>query len=253
MSVTETMARPTVSPSGAPAPADVFVVFGITGDLAKVMTFHSLYRLEQRGLLDCPIVGVAVDDWTLDAARRACPRVDRGNGREARPEGVRPVCRAALLRPGGLHRRSDVRASRRGDRRREDAGVLPRDPAVPLRHGRQGPGRGRADEERDGSSSRSRSATTRPLPARSPTSCTSTSTSRSSSGSTTTSGRWASRRSSTSGSPTRCSSRSGTGTTSSASRSRWPRTSASRIEATSTTRSARSATSSSTTSCRSSA
>jgi glucose-6-phosphate 1-dehydrogenase len=49
-----------------PAPADVFVVFGITGDLAKVMTFHSLYRLEARGLLDCPIVGVAVDDWTID-------------------------------------------------------------------------------------------------------------------------------------------------------------------------------------------
>jgi glucose-6-phosphate 1-dehydrogenase len=49
-----------------PAPADVFVVFGITGDLAKVMTFHSLYRLEARGLLDCPIVGVAVDDWSRD-------------------------------------------------------------------------------------------------------------------------------------------------------------------------------------------
>ena len=47
-------------------PADVFVVFGITGDLAKVMTFRSLYRLEKRGLLDCPIVGVAVDDWTID-------------------------------------------------------------------------------------------------------------------------------------------------------------------------------------------
>jgi glucose-6-phosphate 1-dehydrogenase len=45
---------------------DVFVIFGITGDLAKVMTFHSLYRLEQRKLLDCPIVGVAVDDWTID-------------------------------------------------------------------------------------------------------------------------------------------------------------------------------------------
>jgi glucose-6-phosphate 1-dehydrogenase len=49
-----------------PPPADVFVIFGITGDLAKVMTFHSLYRLEQRRLLDCPIVGVAVDDWTVD-------------------------------------------------------------------------------------------------------------------------------------------------------------------------------------------
>ena len=45
---------------------DVLVIFGITGDLAKVMTFHSLYRLEKRGLLDCPIVGVAVDDWTVE-------------------------------------------------------------------------------------------------------------------------------------------------------------------------------------------
>jgi glucose-6-phosphate 1-dehydrogenase len=54
---------------------DVFVIFGITGDLAKVMTFRSLYRLEQRKLLDCPIVGVAVDDWThdqiVDRARQA--------------------------------------------------------------------------------------------------------------------------------------------------------------------------------------
>ncbi|KRA25769.1 glucose-6-phosphate dehydrogenase [Microbacterium sp. Root61] len=48
------------------AAADVLVVFGITGDLARVMTFRSLYRLESRGLLECPIVGVAVDDWTLE-------------------------------------------------------------------------------------------------------------------------------------------------------------------------------------------
>jgi len=31
-----------------------------------MMTFRSLYRLEQRGLLGCPIVGVAVDDWSVD-------------------------------------------------------------------------------------------------------------------------------------------------------------------------------------------
>jgi glucose-6-phosphate 1-dehydrogenase len=49
--------------------ADVFVVFGITGDLAKVMTFNSLYRLEQRGLLSSPIVGVAVSDWSDDDLR----------------------------------------------------------------------------------------------------------------------------------------------------------------------------------------
>jgi len=46
------------------AVADVLVIFGITGDLAKKMTFRSLYRLERRGQLDCPIVGVALDDWS---------------------------------------------------------------------------------------------------------------------------------------------------------------------------------------------
>jgi glucose-6-phosphate 1-dehydrogenase len=48
---------------------DVLAIFGITGDLAKVMTFRSLYRLEKRGLLNCPIVGVAVDDWTVERLR----------------------------------------------------------------------------------------------------------------------------------------------------------------------------------------
>lgn len=46
------------------APAGVLVVFGITGDLARKMTFRSLYRMERRRLLDCPIVGVALDDWS---------------------------------------------------------------------------------------------------------------------------------------------------------------------------------------------
>jgi glucose-6-phosphate 1-dehydrogenase len=46
------------------------VVFGITGDLARVMTFKSLYRLESRALIDCPIVGVAVSDWSDDDLRR---------------------------------------------------------------------------------------------------------------------------------------------------------------------------------------
>ncbi len=63
----------------AQRPADVFVIFGITGDLAKQMTFRSLYRLERRGLLDCPIVGVAVDDWTLDDLRdRARSSIEAG-------------------------------------------------------------------------------------------------------------------------------------------------------------------------------
>ncbi|MGZ8578212.1 MAG: glucose-6-phosphate dehydrogenase [Actinomycetota bacterium] len=67
--------------TAAPRPADVFVIFGITGDLAKVMTFRSLYRLEQRGLLDCPIVGVAADDWTDEQLRqRAREAIGRVGG-----------------------------------------------------------------------------------------------------------------------------------------------------------------------------
>jgi glucose-6-phosphate 1-dehydrogenase len=66
MSATEVSQTIRTKTDAEPRPADVLVIFGITGDLAKVMTFHSLYRLEQRGLLDCPIVGVAFDDWTLE-------------------------------------------------------------------------------------------------------------------------------------------------------------------------------------------
>jgi glucose-6-phosphate 1-dehydrogenase len=53
--------------------ADVLVIFGITGDLAKKMTLRSLYRLEARGLLESPVVGVAADDWTL---KRLCEHAD---------------------------------------------------------------------------------------------------------------------------------------------------------------------------------
>jgi glucose-6-phosphate 1-dehydrogenase len=61
-------------------PADVFVIFGITGDLAKVMTFNSLYRLEQRGLLNCPIVGVAVSDWSQQDLRDHARAAIEGTG-----------------------------------------------------------------------------------------------------------------------------------------------------------------------------
>ena len=62
---------------------------GSRGDLAKVMTFRSLYRLEQRGLLDCPIVGVAVDDWTVDDLREHARDSIEATGETARRGGVR--------------------------------------------------------------------------------------------------------------------------------------------------------------------
>jgi glucose-6-phosphate 1-dehydrogenase len=64
----------------AAATADVFVAFGITGDLAKEMTFRSLYGLERGGLLICPIVGVAVDRWTTADLRRHLRSAIRAGG-----------------------------------------------------------------------------------------------------------------------------------------------------------------------------
>jgi glucose-6-phosphate 1-dehydrogenase len=62
------MARAAAQQSGGAA-ADVLTIFGITGDLAKKMTFRALYRLETRGKLDCPIVGVAIDEWSVEQLR----------------------------------------------------------------------------------------------------------------------------------------------------------------------------------------
>ena len=53
--------------------ADVLVIFGITGDLARKQTFGALYQMEQRKVLPCPVIGVARDDWP-DATLRAHAR-----------------------------------------------------------------------------------------------------------------------------------------------------------------------------------
>jgi glucose-6-phosphate 1-dehydrogenase len=62
------------------APADVLVVFGITGDLAKKMTFRSLYRLERRKMLECPVVGVARDEWSTATLREHARRAIEDSG-----------------------------------------------------------------------------------------------------------------------------------------------------------------------------
>lgn len=57
------------------SPSDLLVIIGITGDLARKMTFRALYRLERRDMLNHPVIGVASDDITieqlLDRARDA--------------------------------------------------------------------------------------------------------------------------------------------------------------------------------------
>jgi len=69
------MARSSRQANRSGEQADVLVSFGITGDLARVETFRALYRLEQRGLLVCPVIGVASSNLTngqlVDRARES--------------------------------------------------------------------------------------------------------------------------------------------------------------------------------------
>jgi glucose-6-phosphate 1-dehydrogenase len=70
MATREPVAASRSTPAAYEGKGDALVIFGITGDLAKVMTFHSLYRLERRGILDVPILGVAGRAWTVDQLRQ---------------------------------------------------------------------------------------------------------------------------------------------------------------------------------------
>src|SRR6185369_16569492 len=64
--------------------ADVLVLFGITGDLARKLVLPALYRLVERGELTVPLIGVALTDLDTDGLRAhvaecvhaACPDVD---------------------------------------------------------------------------------------------------------------------------------------------------------------------------------
>ena len=228
-----------------PRPADVLVVFGISGDLAKVMTFRSLYRLE-RGLLTCLVVGVAVNDWT-DESCASTP------ARRSRPPASRWTRRCSGASPGACPISPATSATRRPSSASAPPSARRRPRCSTWRSRRSCSGpviKGLADagltkgarvvvEKPFGHDLRRRApSTTRSTP---------TSTSRSCSGSTTSWARWAWTRSCTCASPTPCWSRSGTASTWRSWRSPWPRASGSRTAATSMTWWARSGTWSSTT------
>jgi glucose-6-phosphate 1-dehydrogenase len=49
--------------------ADALVIFGATGDLAKIETFPALVGLVKRGVLNVPVIGVAKSGWGLEQFR----------------------------------------------------------------------------------------------------------------------------------------------------------------------------------------
>src|SRR2546423_13717591 len=60
--------------------ADALVIFGATGDLAKLETFPALVGLVERGVLDVPVVGVAKSGWGLGQFRDYASASLRRNG-----------------------------------------------------------------------------------------------------------------------------------------------------------------------------
>ncbi len=48
---------------------DALVIFGATGDLAKLETFPALVGLVERGVLDVPVIGVSKTGWGLEQFR----------------------------------------------------------------------------------------------------------------------------------------------------------------------------------------
>ncbi len=69
-----------MSPRKARRDSDALVIFGITGDLARKMTFRALYRLQARDLLPCPVIGVAVDNLDDDQLRQRAREAIKATG-----------------------------------------------------------------------------------------------------------------------------------------------------------------------------
>ena len=63
------MAGPELRSRSAADQVDALVIFGATGDLAKLETFPALVGLVDRGVLDVPVIGVAKNGWGLDQFR----------------------------------------------------------------------------------------------------------------------------------------------------------------------------------------
>jgi glucose-6-phosphate 1-dehydrogenase len=58
---------------------DALVIFGATGDLAKLETFPALVGLVDRGVLTVPVIGVAKSGWNLDRFREYAAQSLRDN------------------------------------------------------------------------------------------------------------------------------------------------------------------------------
>ena len=89
---------------------DALVIFGATGDLAKLETFPALVGLVDRGVLDVPVIGVAKSGWDLEQFRAYAEASLRLNKIDPTGYRGREDARPARLRRWRPRRRRDLPA-----------------------------------------------------------------------------------------------------------------------------------------------
>jgi glucose-6-phosphate 1-dehydrogenase len=93
---------------------DALVIFGATGDLAKLETFPALVGLVERGVLDVPVIGVAKSGWGLGqfrdyaAASLKLNDMDPGSPAATRMLGLLRYVDGDLADQATYHQMSDV-------------------------------------------------------------------------------------------------------------------------------------------------
>ena len=162
---------------------NALVIFGATGDLAKLETFPALVGLVGRGVLDAPIVGVAKSGWGLDQFRNYAAESLRNNDIDPDSDAAKRMLGLLRYVDGDLNDDATYQAM---------AAAAPAGPTLfylevppPLFGMIAGGITGPAGPTMPGSWSRSRSAPTSRVPSSSTTRCTSTSPRTRSTGSTT--------------------------------------------------------------------
>ena len=137
---------------------DALVIFGATGDLAKLETFPALVGLVERGVLDVPVIGVAKSGWGLeqfrDYAAASLQLQQHGPGQPGRGQDARP----APLRRRRPRRRRHLQGDVGRDRRGQEGAVLPGGAAAAVRPHRRRASPRPAAPRAPGSWWRSRSA-----------------------------------------------------------------------------------------------
>ena len=84
------------------------MIFGATGDLAKIETFPALVGLVQRGVLDVPVIGVAKSGWGLEQFRDYATASLQAQQHGPEQPGGAEDARAAAVRGRGPRRRGHL-------------------------------------------------------------------------------------------------------------------------------------------------